>query len=140
MKTNPSLEQTIALITGLMSSFETQAFQQDGFADLSMRQVFYLETIIRLEHPSFSELAEALGITRASVTALAGKLIRSGYVDRQQDGEDRRSYHLVLTEKGKEFSRMHTSLHQHIAQTLTQRLNPDEISQLTRLLQKMAQG
>ena len=41
-----------------------------------MRQVLYLETIAQLEHPSFGELAEALEITRPSVTALVAKLIR----------------------------------------------------------------
>ena len=137
MAGQPSLEQTIELVTGLMADLESQAFQREGFAELSMRQVSYLDTIVRLGHPSFGELAEALGITRPSVTAIVGKLIRKGYVEKVQDHEDRRSFHIVLTRQGQEFSRIHASMHQLIAQTLTFRLSEAEIEQLTALLRKV---
>ena len=133
-----SLEQTIALITGLIADMEARAFQQDGFSELSMRQVSYLDTIARLEHPSFGELAEALGVTRPSVTALVGKLIHSGYVQKVQDGEDRRSFHILLTRKGQEFTRIHQNMHQRVVQALIAHLDKAEIEQLTALLNKAA--
>jgi DNA-binding MarR family transcriptional regulator len=140
MNENPNtplpLEQIVAQITRLMADMEARAFQQDGFAELSMRQVYYMETIARLEHPSFGEVAEALGVTRPSVTALVGKLIRSGYVQKVQDHEDRRSFHIVLTEKGQQFTQLHQNLHRMVVQALTARLNEAEIEQLTALLQK----
>ena len=132
-----SLEHTIELVTGLMADLESQAFQREGFAELSMRQVSYLDSIVRLGHPSFSELAEAHDITRPSVTAIVGKLIRAGYVEKVQDHEDRRSFHIVLTHQGQEFVRIHKSMHQLIAQTLTSRLSEEEIERLTILLRKV---
>lgn len=131
-----SLEQIIARFSSLIAEMEALASQQDGFAELSMRQVSYLETIARLEHPSFGELAEALGITRPSVTALVAKLMRSGYVQKVQDGEDRRSFHIVLTQKGQQFALIHHKLHQHFAQILLTRLNESEVEQLATLLTK----
>jgi len=131
-----SLEQTIALVTQLIAEMEASAFQRDGFAELSMRQVAYLETIARLEHPSFGELAEALGITRPSVTALVGKLMRTGYVQKVQDGEDRRSFHILLTQKGRQFTQIHQKMHQRVVQALIARLDEQEIEQLAALLNK----
>jgi DNA-binding MarR family transcriptional regulator len=135
-----SLEQSIELVTGLIAKMESQAFQQEGFSELSMRQVFYLDAIIRLGHPSFSELAETLSITRPSVTAIVGRLILKGYVQKVQDDEDRRSFHIILTQKGKEFDKVHKNIHQLVAQALTKRLSGVEIEQLTALLQKAVGG
>lgn len=131
-----SLEQIVAQITRLMVDLEARTFQQDGFAELSMRQVYYIETIARLQHPSFGEVAEALGVTRPSVTALVGKLIRNGYVQKVQDHGDRRSFHIVLTEKGRQFTQLHQNMHRMVVQALTARLDEAEIEQLTALLQK----
>ncbi len=139
-KTLASLEQTISLATRLMADMEANAFQQDGFSELSMRQVSYMDTIARLGHPSFGELAEALGVTRPSVTALVGKLIRNGYVQKVQDGEDRRSFHILLTQKGQQFTQIHQKMHQRVVQALTDRLEETEIEQLAALLYKAVGG
>lgn len=133
---NFSLEQAIAMVTRIIADMEAQAFQQEGFSDLSMRQVYHLETIANLGHPNFGELAEALNVTRPSVTALVGRLIRAGYVQKVQDDEDRRSFHIVLTEKGQQFTNLHRNLHQVVVRALTQRLNTKQIEQLTVLLRQ----
>lgn len=136
MDTTTTLEELVARITGLIAEMEAQAFQQAGFAELSMRQVAYLDTIINLGHPSFGELAEALGVSRPSVTAIVSKLTGSGYVQKVQDDEDLRSFHIVPTEKGREFTRIHARLHQNIVHILTAQLNEAEIQQLAELLKK----
>lgn len=136
MNSTNILQQLVAHISGLIAEMEAQAFQQAGFAELSMRQITYLETIIRLEHPSFGELADGLGVTRPSVTAIVSKLVKLDYVQKVQDHEDLRSFHIVPTEKGKEFTRVHADLHQSIVHRLTSRLNEVEIQQLAALLAK----
>lgn len=131
-----ALEQLTARITSLISDLEAGAFQEEGFADLSMRQVLYLDTIARLDHPSFGELAEALGVTRPSVTALVGRLMHAGYVQKVQDGEDRRSFHIVLTQKGQQFAQTHAQMHRRIVQVLVARLEQPEVEQLAAILAK----
>jgi DNA-binding MarR family transcriptional regulator len=131
-----ALEHAVAQISHRMADLEANAFRQDGFAELSMRQVLYLDTIAQLEHPSFGELAEALKITRPSVTALVARLIREGYVQKVQDGEDRRSFHIILTPKGQQFSGVHQKIHRQLVQTLIARLDEAEVEQLTVLLNK----
>ena len=75
-----SLEQTIEMITRLMGTLEAEAFAQEEFSELSMRQLLYLETITQLGSPTFSELAQKLEVTKPSVTALVQRLIKMGYV------------------------------------------------------------
>ncbi len=136
MEANTALESIIARVTALISEMEAEAFQQSDFAELSMRQVLYLETIIRLSHPSFRELAEALHVSRPSVTALVSRLIKLGYVTREQDDQDLRSFHIVPTDKARSFSRVHARLHQQLVHVLTARLDESEIKQLEVLLTK----
>ncbi len=136
MPTPSSLETTIEIATSLLAELESQAFQEEGFSELSMRQVNYLNTISHMGHPTFSDLAKKLGVTKPSVTAIVGALIRKGYVQKVQDPEDKRSYHIVITPKAVDFEKIHVSMHQRIAMLLTSQLDPDEAEQLAKLLEK----
>ena len=131
------LEQAIALISRLMGEMEAEAFEQEGFSKLSMRQLLHLETIARMERPTFSELAEQLGVTKPSVTALVKKLIKMGYVEKIQSQDDLRVYHIVLTPKGEQFTEMHDRTHRLLAERLTQNLNEQEIHQMAVMLEKV---
>lgn len=130
------LEQIIAQVTQLIAASEAHAFQQDGFAELSMRQVSYMDAIARLESPRLSELAEALAISRPSVTVLVDKLADKGFVQKVQDGQDRRAFHIVPTEKGLQFAQIHAAIHRQIVEALVARLDEGETEQLAALLMK----
>jgi DNA-binding MarR family transcriptional regulator len=131
------LEQAIALISRLVGEMETAAFEQEGFSNLSMRQMLYLETIEQLDRPTFSELAEKLAITKPSVTAIVKKLMKMNYVKKVQSKEDLRVYHIVLTPKGERFTEMHDKTHQLLAEKLTQNLSGQEVHQMALLLKKV---
>jgi DNA-binding MarR family transcriptional regulator len=135
-----SLERVIELTSGLMAEMEAQAFADERFAELSMRQIFYLNTLLRLEHPNFSDLARELGVSKPSVTVIVGTLIKKGYVEKVQDGEDRRAYHIVPTAKAREFSQLHDQIHRRLADFLAAQLDTAEVEQLARLMTKALQG
>jgi DNA-binding MarR family transcriptional regulator len=135
-----SLEPFIAIISQLIARMETEAIGQEQFAELSMRQVYYLETILRMESPTFSDVAQNLGITKPSVTAIVEKLIQKGYVEKVQSENDRRTYHIIPTKKAATFSQLHENTHRQMAQLFTKTLNEAEIQQLTGLLQKVLQN
>jgi DNA-binding MarR family transcriptional regulator len=133
------LEPFIEIVSRLIAKMETQAIGQEQFAELSMRQVYYLETILRMESPTFGDVAQSLRITKPSVTAIVEKLIQKGYVEKVQSEKDRRIYHIVPTSKAVEFSRLHENTHRQMAQLFTINLNEDEIQQLAGLFQKVLQ-
>lgn len=138
---NPiSLERVVELTSALMAEMETKAFQDERFAELSMRQMYYLNTILRMEQPTFSDLARELNVTKPSVTVIVGTLIKRGYVQKVQDAEDRRTYHILSTAKGKEFSQLHEATHKRLADFLAAQLNQSEVEQLASLMGKALQG
>src|SRR5512142_2581741 len=105
-----SLEKVVELTSILMTEMEDKAFQDERFAELSMRQILYLSAILKLENPTFSDLARELKVTKPSVTAIVGALIKKGYVQKVQDAEDKRSYHIIGTSKANEYSRLHEAV------------------------------
>ena len=138
--TTETLEPFIEIVSRLIAKMETQAIGQEQFAELSMRQVYYLETILRMESPTFGDVAQKLGLTKPSVTAIVDKLIQKGYVQKVQSEKDRRAYHIVPTSKAAEFAQLHENTHRLMAQVLTQNLNEAEIQQMAVLLKKVLQN
>lgn len=131
-----TLEQLIEVASGMMAQAESAAFSDERFAELSMRQTLYLSTILRNDGITLGELAEALGVSRPSVTAVAGTLASKGFVQKRQDPSDRRVYHLVPTDKARAFDRLHAEIHRRMATRFTEHLNEGEIRTLTRLFTK----
>ena len=134
--TQPSFDQLIAILTRSFAELESQALNESELAELSMKQLIYLDTIARLDHPTFSDLARRLGVSKPSVTAIVGKLLQKGYVEKIQSAEDRRAFYVLLTEKGKALSQLHENLHRRIAEHFTHALDEHELHQLARLLSK----
>jgi MarR family transcriptional regulator, transcriptional regulator for hemolysin len=136
MKLPASFDQIIAILTRTFAELETQALQESELADLTMKQIVYLDTIARMQSPTFSDLAKQLDVSKPSVTAIVHKLVKNGYVQKVQSEEDKRAFHILLTEKGHELAAIHDNLHQKIAQHFTNVLNEAEMHQLGRLLHK----
>ena len=131
-----SFDQIVAILTRTFAELETQALQESELANLTMKQIVYLDTIARMQSPSFSDLAKQLDVSKPSVTAIVHKLLKNGYVQKVQSAEDKRTFHILLTEKGRELTAIHDNLHQRIAQHFTAVLNEAEMHQLGRLLHK----
>ena len=134
------LEKVIETASAIMAEMEERAFEDERFSELSMRQMLYLNTIIRMGHPTFSDLARELNVSKPSVTANVGTLIRKGYVAKIQDHEDLRSYHIVTTQKALDFNELHQNVHKNLAHHLAAQLNPNEVEQLAALLAKAFDG
>lgn len=128
---------TVEMISELMGELESKAFEQEGFSEITMRQMYYLETIGRLGRPTFGDLAEHLQVTPPSVSGITKKLIRLGYVSKEQSPEDGRVYNLLLTETGRRFNQLHGEVHQVLAQRIIQNLTAQEIDELADLLAKI---
>jgi DNA-binding MarR family transcriptional regulator len=128
---------TVEMISQLMGELESKAFESEGFSGITLRQMFYLETIALLDKPTFSDLAEHLQVTPPSVSAIVKKLIRLGFVSKQQAPEDGRMYLLSLTERGLRFNNLHNEVHQILAKRIIQNLTKEEIEELAELLSKI---
>jgi len=129
--------ETVEMISQLMGELESKAFEQEGFFDITMNQMHYLETIAMLSNPTSGDLADSLSVTRPSVSAIVKKLIETGYLTKTKSKIDGRVYYLHLTDKGLRFNELHSEIHQILARRIIENLNQDEIEVLAGLLGKL---
>ena len=132
-----TLVELIEIITKLVGDLEAQfikKFQEEGF---TARQIVYIETINTLDNPNLGEIAKALKLSKPSVTAIVNKLASKGYVDKFQSDEDRRSFHVHLSVKGKNLVKMHAETHNKIVDMLQNNLNSNDLKNLVTILNKV---
>jgi DNA-binding MarR family transcriptional regulator len=72
-----------------------------------------------------SEVAEALGLSRAGVTSTVGRLVEQGLVVRERRPGDRRLLHARLTDAGRERTRAATVTHDELVARLLTLLGDD---------------
>jgi DNA-binding MarR family transcriptional regulator len=81
-----------------LKKIQAQAGDASGLSKLTIHQFQYIDAIRALGEPSITEIADKLHITKASVTTGINKLISMGYVIKSQSSQDKRVFHVRLTE------------------------------------------
>jgi DNA-binding MarR family transcriptional regulator len=85
-----------------------------------------------------SELAEKIGVTRATMTGLLDGLEKEGFVQRRQHPDDRRALTVHLTESGQKFLENMLPEHYRRIAGLMSGLDSAERRQLVHLLKKVS--
>lgn len=85
-----------------------------------------------------AELAEAAGVTRATMTGLVDTLERDDLVKRERDPDDRRMMSVRLTAKAERFLHKLLPSHFRVINALMRTLSESERKTLVRLLAKVA--
>jgi len=86
-----------------------------------------------------AELADAAGVTRATMTGLIDTLERDGFVKREPDRDDRRQMTVHLTAKAEKFLQDFLPGHFKVTSSLMATLTESERKTLVRLLTKIQQ-
>lgn len=131
------LVELIEIITKIIGDWELQFVREYEQAGFTVRQMEYLDTIHRLGNPNLGEIARELNLSRPSVTAIVDKLASKGYIQKRQSDEDRRSFHVHLSAKGKKLAEMHNETHHHIADLFRNNLSSKDLNALVSILNKV---
>ena len=121
--------------------FATQQAFYDRF-ELSEGKIVVLLLLRQAPHYRLtpSELAEAAGVTRGTITGLLAGLERSGLVKRTEHPEDGRRFSIELTPQAHDlFEHMLPERFDHIREFMSS-LTEEEQYQLRALLEKMNRG
>jgi DNA-binding MarR family transcriptional regulator len=132
-----TLVELIEIITELIADLEAEfikKYQEEGF---TARQIVYIDTINMLGNPNLGEIAKALKLSKPSVTAIVDKLASKGYINKFQSDEDRRSFHVHLSAKGKKLVKMHGETHNKIVDMLQNNLDSKDLKNLVTILNKV---
>lgn len=68
-------------------------------ASLTTVETFCMEIIMALGRPTVNEFSSFVGISPPNAAYKINNLIQKGYVRKEQSEEDKREYHLVVTQK-----------------------------------------
>ena len=113
-----------------------QIRERDG--SLTAMEAFSVEIIDLLGNPTIGQFAEFLNISQSNATYKVNSLMRKGYLVRQNSESDRREYHLVLSEKYRNYMSLLSSYENTVMQRMRDRFSPEELDIFDRMLQIMA--
>jgi DNA-binding MarR family transcriptional regulator len=105
--------------------------------DISFTLSLYLKEIAEMNNPTLSELALHMKRSKPSVTIAVDKLESKGYVKRVQADQDRRSFHIHLTEKGKLFNEAQKTTENILYEKISNTLSDEETRQFIALNKKI---
>lgn len=137
MKLNELMGKITEIFTKQMMKHKSDVLGNETMGNISLNQCHYIECIHGLGHPTFSQVASCLDITKASVTASINKLIKEGLVKKERSLHDKRVFNLELTEKGKVIAEAGSQSKCQFTEALKKCLDEQEVADLERILQKI---
>jgi DNA-binding MarR family transcriptional regulator len=98
----------------------------EEFRNFSSNDYYYLTSIYYLRNPNFSQVAEALNLTKPAISALIRKLSNMKLIEKIQSQEDKRVYNIVLTEKGEQIVKGDEKSYRKIDELIKSSLKDEE--------------
>ena len=107
---------------------------QDREASLTTVETFCMETIQALGNPTVNEFATFMHISSPNAAYKVNSLIKKGYLQKLQSPEDRREYHLQVTEKYVDYYNISSAYMMEVMDRVAQRFSPEDCKKLEEIL------
>ena len=111
--------------------------ERDG--SLSAMEAFSLEVIKMLDNPTVGRFADFLNISQSNATYKVNNLIKKGYLERQNSSNDRREYHLVLSEKYYNYMALFSSYQKTVIERIEKRFSPEDLEKFDEILRVISE-
>ncbi len=121
--------------------FYQEIFQrfQDREASLTTVETFCMETIEALGKPTVNEFSTFMRISSPNAAYKVNNLVKKGYLHKIQSSDDRREYHLEVTQKYIDYCNVSASYRMKVMERITRRFTPEECTKLEEILQIISQ-
>lgn len=107
---------------------------QDREASLTTVETFCMETIQALGSPTVNEFATFMRISPPNAAYKVNSLIKKGYIRKVQSPDDRREYHLEITQKYIDYYNISTAYMVEVMDRIATRFTPAECAKLEEML------
>lgn len=116
--------------------FYKEIFQrfQTREASLTTVETFCMETILALGKPTINEFASFMCISSPNAAYKINSLIKKGYLKKVQSEEDRREYHLEITQKYIDYYNISTNYMVEVMDRISKRFSPEDCAKLEQML------
>jgi len=136
-----SFEEALLKIDELFHQFHAKCkkdiMEKQKYNDITITQYRYLVTISKLKQPTYSDIADALMITKASVTGSINKLIERGFLYSKQSKSDSRKHFLYLSPKGKKITKIEELVHKKFSDAIKKSIDKSELKIMTQIFDKI---
>ena len=116
----------------VFSTFESRE------ASLTTIETYCVEVIYALNNPTVNEFASFVGISPPNAAYKVNKLIKKGYIEKIQSDEDKREYHLKVTDKFYHYYNIGLSYIDVVSKRIVENCSPEEIEMLNQMLIKIS--
>ncbi|MGH3504393.1 MAG: MarR family winged helix-turn-helix transcriptional regulator [Nocardioidaceae bacterium] len=136
-RANQAWEALLSAHAVLMKRFA----DEDVWHELSMREYDVLYTLSKCRTPvRLGELHSHVLLSQPALSRLVDRIVGRGFVERRADPQDGRSVRLSLTDAGRQTQRQIGQAHgRSVARAVTERINAEELRQLTTICRKLAE-
>ena len=133
-------EQFYKVYTKFKLHFYQNVFEkwQDREASLTTVETFCMEIIYYLGKPTINEFAKMANISSPNAAYKVNNLIKKGYIKKVQSQEDKREYHLEVTEKYKNYYNISYDYVNVVMERIKERFSEDELKTLETILSVMS--
>ena len=107
---------------------------QNREASLTAVETFCMEVILALKEPTINEFASFVQISSPNAAYKINSLIQKGYVTKEQSPDDKREYHLQVTQKYKDYYNISNDYVHAVTERIRQRFSPEECAKLEEML------
>lgn len=105
---------------------------------LTAIETFCVETIHALGKPTIQEFSTFIQISSPNATYKVNSLIKKGYVTKVQSKEDKREYHLQVTEKFHNYYDFHIDYTKEVIARIRERFPEEDVEKLENMLEVIA--
>jgi DNA-binding MarR family transcriptional regulator len=120
-----------------INRFIVHELKKNGISGLGPSHGGIFFYLFHNEPVTMKELAEAIRRDKSTITALVGKLVEKGYVQKETSLEDMRTVKVRLTEKGKAFQPVFEQISSRLIRRIWQGIDPDDQKTVIRILQQI---
>jgi DNA-binding MarR family transcriptional regulator len=93
------------VMPAVIKEFARRQAQELYRGKITLQQVFILEFLSKQDLAKMTDLARYMHVSTAASTGIVDRLVRSGYVIRVFDSDDRRIIKIKLTDKGRDLAK-----------------------------------
>ena len=112
---------------------------QDREASLTTVETFCMEVIYALGQPTVTEFAEFANLSSSNAADKVNNLIRKGYLNKVQSEEDKRIYHLQVTQKYTDYYNISYQYLGEVMDRVAEKFSPDELTTMEKILTVMSE-
>ena len=107
---------------------------QNREASLTTVETFCMESILALGSPTVNEFASFMRISPPNAAYKVNSLVKKGYINKVQSPDDRREYHLEVTQKYLDYYNISAAYMVEVMDRIAARFSPEDCAKLEEML------